>query len=700
MGMAASQARLLTITARLADNELRSQTINNAKMRLATQSSQASQNYINALNNATLKFSNYDSAGNAQIQDLSYNALTAYSSYNTQYGLINSAGQILVSEDEAAIFASAEGNLDAYLKKHGLEYTTTYFDQLGAFENPTYPEPFKNISVEDMKKYYEGYGSYQNSKEVEDYEKSYKDYVISSNNLIKATETSFESYLKYSGNTPKIQYNEQKEFEISSITEANSLSDALKAFQNAFLDENGTNTFNVKKLINKNLLPDTVETAVAARLNQFSVVTNAIGEEMIKYTANTTLTKTELDGGGYEYVTDDGIKITVDKDGNVTGYNCEEAQDYAKDVELLNGIKIEDKVPFETFMNNFAYKPIKDNGTVQYFYYNYSEETGLTTTTYSSDLNEVKAQLNSIAEDIVYLINKSANFENFSELLLSKDFKPEQYGIDVTSEIPGLNKTLETVLKEYNDSKSTFMNNIFSSDSIKQVDQHIKENFTFETGELDEDGKPIKYVVTVENLTDVDFVLKYLDAVEKLPEDLEKPKIKIKQSESFNTVIKEYLIDNMIEVYGEPKYAWVDENDTSNKGNADAKAQWYTNLFNRMKQGYKAIENGLASSSEWLTYALENGIVSLEQVDKSFKWNGLSYKTCTKITEETDTEATTKAEAEYNRAMNDIKAKDNIYDMQLKNIDTEHSSLLAEYDVIKGVIDKNVQRTFKFNQSA
>ena len=102
MGMAASQARLLTITARLADNELRSQTINNAKMRLATQSSQASQNYINALNNATLKFSNYDSAGNAQIQDLSYNALTAYSSYNTQYGLINSAGQILRSEEHTS----------------------------------------------------------------------------------------------------------------------------------------------------------------------------------------------------------------------------------------------------------------------------------------------------------------------------------------------------------------------------------------------------------------------------------------------------------------------------------------------------------------------------------------------------------------------------------------------------------------------
>ena len=56
MGMSASQARLLTITARLADNELRSQTINNAKMRLSTQSAQASDNYINALNDANMMF--------------------------------------------------------------------------------------------------------------------------------------------------------------------------------------------------------------------------------------------------------------------------------------------------------------------------------------------------------------------------------------------------------------------------------------------------------------------------------------------------------------------------------------------------------------------------------------------------------------------------------------------------------------------
>ena len=84
MGLAASQARLLTITARLADNELRSQTINNAKMRLATQSSQASENYVNALNQASLMFTNYDSTGAEQSQLLTFNALTGYSQYNKQ----------------------------------------------------------------------------------------------------------------------------------------------------------------------------------------------------------------------------------------------------------------------------------------------------------------------------------------------------------------------------------------------------------------------------------------------------------------------------------------------------------------------------------------------------------------------------------------------------------------------------------------
>ena len=129
MGLAASQARLLTITARLADNELRSQTINNAKMRLATQSAQASDEYVSALNNAQMMFSNVGTDGLTQKQALTFNALTQYSQYNTQYGIVNSAGMIMVSEEDAAIFKNNSKNLEGFLKAHGLEWETTFFDE-------------------------------------------------------------------------------------------------------------------------------------------------------------------------------------------------------------------------------------------------------------------------------------------------------------------------------------------------------------------------------------------------------------------------------------------------------------------------------------------------------------------------------------------------------------------------------------------
>ena len=36
-----------------------------------------------------------------------------------------------------------------------------------------------------------------------------------------------------------------------------------------------------------------------------------------------------------------------------------------------------------------------------------------------------------------------------------------------------------------------------------------------------------------------------------------------------------------------------------------------------------------------------------------------------------------------------------IYNMELKNIDTEHTALQTEYDSIKSALDKNIERNFK-----
>lgn len=717
MGMAASQARLLTITARLADNELRSQTINNAKMRLSTQSSQASENYINALNNATMKFSNYDVNGEAVSQNLTFNALTAYSSYNTQYGLANASGQLLVSESEAAMFKNAGGNLNKYLQAHGLEYTTTYFENIGAMKNDAYPTPFNNISVEDLKSYYEQYSSFESSLELQNFQSSYKDFIKETANLNKAVSTAMKSYFV---NSPVDTLNLGLDKD-NNLTVGNTYtitSSSIESFKNAFKGTN-SNNYNIVKLKNEGLISETDYKSLEAKINN------------IKYTERTMHTAdgndTTVNGiqradaidlsaaedttaGTITYTIDGDVKIVVDKStGKVKsceyttgGQTASESETNSRTLGYAKaGTTIDDAiangVSFKDFVNNLYYNETVDSETSNSFFSLTGDGTeespyqafegGIVN---STDTSKVKEFYNDLADDIINSIMNSVNKEKFAQILIDKAGKStelEAMGINLDAYIPGLeNVTLAQQLTNYQTAKNTFLDTIFDSESKNQVVEDLQSNKVISY--IDENGETKQVTVTPENLTDIDFILQYLK------------QSNLTQSNSFNTIIKQHIVETMIENYGTPKYAWVDSNDTSNKDNADTKAQWYTNLFKRMQQGYKAIENGLASSSQWMEYALESGIVTLEQVDKSYNWNSLDYKSCTKITEETDDAAVTKAEAEYNRAMNDIEAKDNIYDIELKNIDTEHTSLQTEYDVIKGVISKNIDRTFKFNQSA
>lgn len=724
MGMAASQARLLTITARLADNELRSQTINNAKMRLSTQSSQASENYINALNNATMKFSNYDVNGEAVSQNLTFNALTAYSSYNTQYGLANASGQLLVSESEAAMFKNAGGNLNKYLQAHGLEYTTTYFENIGAMKNDAYPTPFNNISVEDLKSYYEQYSSFESSLELQNFQESYKAFIKETANLNKAVSTAMKSYFV---NSPVDTLNLGLDKD-NNLTVGNTYtitSSSIEAFKNAFKVTN-SNNYNIVKLKNDGLISETDYKSLEAKINNIKyterTMHNADGTDT---TVNGIQRADAIDlsaaedttAGTITYTIDGDVKIVVDKStGKVKsceyttgGQTVSESETnsrtlgYAGEEKSIDdAIKKENGVSFKDFVNNLYYTETVDSETSNSFFSLTGDGTeespyqafegGIVN---STDTSKVKEFYNDLADDIINSIMNSVNKEKFAQILIDKAGKSndgkfnelKDMGINLDAYIPGLeNVTLAQQLTNYQTAKDTFLDTIFDSESKNQVVEDLQSNKVISY--IDENGETKQVTVTPENLTDIDFILQYLK------------QSNLTQSNSFNTIIKQHIVETMIENNGTPKYAWVDSNDTSNKDNADTKAQWYTNLFKRMQQGYKAIENGLASSSQWMEYALESGIVTLEQVDKSYNWNSLDYKSCTKITEETDDAAVTKAEAEYNRAMNDIEAKDNIYDIELKNIDTEHTSLQTEYDVIKGVISKNIDRTFKFNQSA
>ena len=103
MGMSASQARLLAITSRMNDIELRSQQIANTKLRLADESDQVAQKYTNALNASKFTFTNYKD-GKTQVVSMTVNNM---SSLGSNYRLVASNGKRVVSKSQANSYKTA-----------------------------------------------------------------------------------------------------------------------------------------------------------------------------------------------------------------------------------------------------------------------------------------------------------------------------------------------------------------------------------------------------------------------------------------------------------------------------------------------------------------------------------------------------------------------------------------------------------------
>lgn len=115
MGMAASQARLLCITARLHDVEYEAQSIENAKLQLSTQSDQVYNDYLAALDAETLTLTAIDTkSGTKSTIAATFNNLFSASKLTaadgSNYALKDSNGRLIVSDDVYDAYTDFMGN--------------------------------------------------------------------------------------------------------------------------------------------------------------------------------------------------------------------------------------------------------------------------------------------------------------------------------------------------------------------------------------------------------------------------------------------------------------------------------------------------------------------------------------------------------------------------------------------------------------
>ena len=141
MGLSASQSRVLTLTARLSDLELKAQAIQHQKIRLSEQSTAASKKYMDALDAQKLKF-NYYSTGSvdATIENITktgeYRITDKFGSYyrytdgtdtamKDGQGNLLPAGWYLVGGDKIPTSKGKPG--DCFLPNSTKEITSTSF---------------------------------------------------------------------------------------------------------------------------------------------------------------------------------------------------------------------------------------------------------------------------------------------------------------------------------------------------------------------------------------------------------------------------------------------------------------------------------------------------------------------------------------------------------------------------------------------
>lgn len=108
MGMAASQARLLSITARIHDLEFEGQSIQNAKLQLANHSDQAYEDYLEALDATTMTIATINNSGQTSTIPATFNNLCSknrvQAADGSQYALRDSKGRLIVEDGVARAY--------------------------------------------------------------------------------------------------------------------------------------------------------------------------------------------------------------------------------------------------------------------------------------------------------------------------------------------------------------------------------------------------------------------------------------------------------------------------------------------------------------------------------------------------------------------------------------------------------------------
>lgn len=183
MGMAASQARLLSITARLSNNEDSGQNVSYAKQRLADQSHQITNEYNEALDATKLTVLTGFNGAEANYEDISYNRMTGLQMAEStkQYVVTDTKGRVLVTEQIADAYTMSKGDYNKFLAQLGYSQADIYVQKTSTNEDDkdaarkkiheAWDKYFETVGIEVGEDEHDTYTdeAYANDNSIEDF---------------------------------------------------------------------------------------------------------------------------------------------------------------------------------------------------------------------------------------------------------------------------------------------------------------------------------------------------------------------------------------------------------------------------------------------------------------------------------------------------------------------------------------------------
>jgi len=658
MGMSASQARLLSITSRLTNNEFRAQTITNSKLRLASESEEASRKYMDALESKKLMYGVYDDNGDRTYTDLTANVLLSYGDLKNQYSLVNSSGQIMLNGSDIKNYMNAQ-NITEFMDAYGIPRIV----------NPEYTETLTNIFG---KNYEELVDDTNYNKYTLDNEGNNLEYLgkidgfvnaINENGIDSISQGDIDNYKASlnSANLNKSVYN---------ASSANMLNNYIYALND--IPDKVENPGTAPEKVEKPDLLDYADELLSpvcwgwTGIENLRNNTGEFGIDQIAHVEHVLAQYLWSDGYGAGSMTTDYGTITKRQTQawSVTGGGATTGNGYVKssDYTGAEGQKDIDPMKVQTVLGYSKNSDLKRELQNLYFIilYKYAQNGG---TPYHQDTG-----------------NSNQNFALLRGCEIAGTFDPDsidEVGIG-EKYLDLVNKLLIAVADDILDKNDS---RYYSSTELQNYLSKYEEYKTYTKDLAEWNENKSKYDNYVSAFKD------WLNSVNNKKED-------------FENAIKN-----------------IPTKEISDK--TDAKYQWYLNLWERMgagkkdaagnidATGFKEIDENLINNSEWLEFAFEHGILTLEQAQfmedgsttypemGQYDWVSKPYTNATDIVSKEDEIAIAIAEVKYKKEITEIENKDKKYDQDLKKLDTEHNALQTEYESIKEVISKNTERSFK-----